>query len=197
METKEFTIEVNGITRDEYITASHENFRRLYTMLPICMVLICGVIVLATKNYSLKSIAWPFVIYFIVIIAAEIIIRRGYHDELSSFGPIIYSFSDTGWSVTAGDEKHCFNWEQTPTIRLKKNALFLYSDEVNSNLIPTRLLKSDEIETIKTRFASSRDKAKIYQKNLYHQEAQNFKNRHKNDTFMGRGPAWGPFKKRK
>ncbi|MCR5785739.1 MAG: hypothetical protein K6G40_08890 [Eubacterium sp.] len=192
-----FSVEVNGITKDEYITASHENFRRLYTTLPICMLVICGVIVVASGNYSIKSIAWPFVIYFLVVIAAEIIIRRGYNDQLSSFGPLIYEFNDTQWQVSAGEEHHAFNWEATPTLRIKKNAVFLYNDEVNSNLVPARLLSDEEIKSIKSWFSESREKAKIYQKNLYHLEAEKFKSRHKNDTFMGRGPMWGPFRGRK
>lgn len=192
-----FSVELNGITRDEYLAASHENFRKLYTALPICIIIICGLIMILTGNYSAKAIIWPIVVYIIVIILAEYFMRHNYNDQLSEFGPITYSFDDIKWEVTAGEEHHSFNWEATPTLRIKKNAIFLYNDEVNSNLVPTRLLTDEQLNQISIWFKQSRTKAKSYQKNLYHQEAQQFKMRHQNDTFMGRGPAWGPFRRKK
>ena len=50
-----FTITVTGITRREYLQACRENARRLYLILAVAMVIICGVIMLVLSGNGLGS----------------------------------------------------------------------------------------------------------------------------------------------
>ena len=192
----EFEITLTGITDSEYHQARQLNNRRIFKMLAIIMVLICGIIILVTGNASVNAILGPFFLYVLFVVAVEILTRRNYKGQLSETEPVVYRFDEKGWSVTAGGGTAEFEWRVTEKLKDYKDGIFLYNDSTSGNLLPKRLLTEAQIAQIKAWFKGSRKAAREYDKEEFNAYRKEFREEHQNLMFGRRGPSWGPWKKK-
>ena len=194
---KRFSIVVNGIERKEYYEACRESGRRLYSLLGLCMILFCGAIALAVRNFSLRSLLWPVGLYVAFVVGYEVLTRLTYKGQLDVLDPPIeYEFHGGRWRMQRGDEVAEVEWKATPKLRRTKRCLFVYNDDVSGNLIPLRLLTTEQAAAIETWFKNSRANAKVYLKQKEKAERQKFRDEHQHLRFGRTGPAWGPRKRK-
>ncbi|MGM9615873.1 MAG: hypothetical protein ACI3W7_10175 [Oscillospiraceae bacterium] len=192
-----FSLVVNGITRKEYFAACRENGRRIYRILAGAMVVICGAIMLATGDFSLRAFLGPVAVFLVVIVGYELVTRLGYKNQLEVLDPpMVYDFHGGRWKVTLGDQVVEIEWKATPRLHKTKTCIFLYSDEVSCNLVPRRLLTDEQVLSLETWYKNTRPLAKAYRKQQEKERRQKYKNSHPSQRLGRTGPVWGPWKKR-
>ena len=192
-----FELEVPGITRAEYFQACRLNAKRLYTILGCSMVVLCGIITLATDNWSLKALLWPVGIFVFCVAAWEILYRASYKDQLAELNPPVrYDFTPKEWKVENNGVQNTVNWKGTTKLKKTKDCLFLYNNDASSSLLPRRLMSQQQIDLLEKWFRDSRADAKAFQKKELNRERAEFRANHPGLRLGRRGPAWGPFRKR-
>ncbi len=194
----QFRLTVTGITREEYLEACRESGRQMYTLLAVCMVFICGIIILFSKNASLGAFLGPVVIYALIVAGYEILTRVNYKDQLAVIDPPVeYEFGANGWTVRKGGQPVEILWKGTPRMRKTKHCIFLYNDDVTSNLLPLRLLTEGQINSLENWYKISRMNAKEYQKQQDRLARKKFREDHPNLRLGRTGPAWGPWSRKR
>lgn len=192
----EIVIKVNGVTREEYMEACHLSARRLYVMLAVVMAIICGVIILATGNASWQAFFGPLLVYVICVGGYEAMIRKNYKGQLEQVEEVTYTITKLGWTCKVGDQENYIYWKGTPRMAQTKHGVFLYCDEVNSSLLPRRLLTQEQIDQLRQWFKESRVLAKEFMQNEARKQRKEDQERHRQNRNKARGPAWGPRKRR-
>ncbi len=195
----QFKIEVSGITRKEYFEACRINGQNLYKLLAVSMVFICGIIILFTGNTRPAAFLWPVGLYAAVVVGYELLTRLGYKDQLAVVDPpIVYEFGADGWTVKKeGKTVATVAWKATPRLKKTKNCLFLFNDDVNSNLLPLRLLTEGQVNSLQNWYKLSRLNAKEYQKQQDRLARKKFKEDHPGLRLGRTGPAWGPWSRKR
>lgn len=195
---KTFTVTVDGITRREYFEACRESARRLYIILAVSMVVICGAIILAKGRVGIGDFLGPAVVYVIVAGGYTLLTRLSYKDQLSVVDPPVeYSFNRGRWTVKNGAETVEIEWNATPKLRRTRSCLFLYNDGASSNLLPLRSMTAEQAEAIESCFENSREAYKAYRKETERAERKQFREDHPGLRLGRTGPAWGPWKRNK
>lgn len=195
---KKFRLVVDGIDRKEYLQACHESGRRLYLLLALSMIAICGLIILFSGNASPAAFIGPAVVYIVVVGAYEILTRVTYRDQLAVIDPPVeYDFNGGRWMVTKGDQTVEIQWKETPRLHVTKRCVFLYNDDTTSNLLPRRLMTDEQVQSLETWFRNSRAQAKELQKKQDRLAREQFRQSHPGLRLGRTGPAWGPWKKKR
>lgn len=192
---EEFEITITGITDSEYHQARRLNNRRIFKILAVIMVIICGMIILITGNAGANAILGPFFLYVLFVVAVEILTRRNYKGQLSETEPVVYHFDKKGWSVTTGEGSAQFEWRATEKLKDYKEGIFLYNDSASGNLLPRRLMTQEQIAQLKSWFRASRREAREYSREEFNAYRKEFREEHQNLMFGRRGPSWGPWKR--
>lgn len=192
-----FTITVTGITRREYLQACRENARRLYLILAVAMVIICGVIMLATGNVSIPAVAGPVLVYLIALGAYEVLTRVNYKGQLEQFDPVEYRFDGLRWQVKAGSEQVSIDWRGTSKLHKTRDCLFLYNNDASSNLIPLRLVTPEQEALIFRWYRNTRKLARQYEREQMRAQRTRFRQQHQDLRLGASGPAWGPLKRKR
>ncbi len=197
MDMEHFTLTVTGITKEEYQQACQINNRRAYVILAAAMVVICGIIILATGNASPAAILGPVAIFVICVVAMELLTRLNYKGQLENVDPVVYEFGPLGWRVTSNGQAVEVDWRATPKLKKSKDCLFVYNTEASSNLLPRRLLLPEQEAQLSRWFQDSRLIAKEYEKKQLRKEREEFKKNHPGLRLGRTGPAWGPWRRKK
>lgn len=192
-----FTITVTGITRREYLQACRENAKRLYLILAAAMVVICGVIMLATGNVSAAAFVGPVLVFLMAVAAYELMTRLNYKGQLEQVDPVEYHFDGLRWRVKNGQQEVSVDWRGTVKLHRTKDCLFLYNDSASGNLIPLRQLTPEQEQWIFQWYQNTRKLARQYEREQMRQERDKFRRNHQNLRLGGTGPAWGPLKNRR
>ena len=192
-----FDFTLTGITKTEYHQACHLNNRRSYGILVFAMVIICGVIILATGNASAAAFLGPLIIFVVFVVGMEVLTRFGYKDQLASIDPVVYHFSPVGWEVTANNQTVGVEWRATVKMKNSRDCIFLYNDDASSNLLPKRLMTAEQMDQIRSWYKDSRILSKDYQEKEMRKERAEWKKNHEHLRFGNTGPAWGPWKRKK
>ena len=195
---KQFSLVVGGIDRKEYFQACRENGRRLYILLALSMIVICGLIILFTGNASPAAFLGPLIIYIVVAGAYALLPRVTYKDQLAVIDPPVeYTFTGAGWTAKKGEQINEFLWKATPKLHVTDLCVFLYNDETTCNLLPRRLMSESQVKALETWFRNSRTQAKEYEKKQNRLARQKFREDHPGLKLGRSGPAWGPWRRRK
>lgn len=192
-----FTITVTGISRREYLQACRENAKRLYLILAVAMVIICGVIMLATGNVSAAAFIGPVLVFLIAVVVYELLTRLNYKGQLEQVEPVEYHFDGLRWQVKNGQQEVSVDWRGTVKLHRTKDCLFLYNDSASGNLIPLRQLTPEQEQLIFQWYQSTRKLARQYEREQMRRERAQFRQNHQNLRPGRSGPAWGPLKKRR
>ena len=193
-----FTLTVEGITREEYFQACRESGRRLYGILAVSMIVICGAIILATGNAGLSAFLGPLVVYVLAIGVYEVMTHVTYKDQLAKIDPPVeYEFSALRWIVRKGDAPVEVDWRKTPKLHKSRDCIFLYNSDASGNLLPRRLLTREQITLLDKWYKSTRQSAADYAKEHERQERQAFRDSHQHLRLGNSGPMWGPWKRKK
>ena len=192
-----FTLTVTGVTREEYLQGSTESARRAYRLMAGAAVIICILIEAAAKSFTLKGVFWPLGIYVAGVLAWNVLVRVNYKGQLDSIDPVTYEFDAQGWSVTVGESRTEVAWARTPMLRRTKACIFVYNSGTTSNMLPRRLLTPEREQQLFDWFQASRAQAKAYQKEQEKKDREEFRKEYQSVRITGRGPAWGPFRRKK
>lgn len=192
-----FTIQVTGVTKKEYLQACRISALRLYRILAVVMVVVCGCILLASERITLPALLAPVAVYLIVVVIAELAPRLSYKGQLERIEGLEYEFGPLCWAAIAQGERAEFDWIATPKLVKYRDCLFLYNEDTRSNLLPRRLLTPEQEEQILQWYRGTRHLAKEYERKQL--RAERDKRRAANaKARRGRsGPAWGPLKNRR
>ena len=123
--------------------------------------------------------------------------RVNYKGQLDSIDPVTYEFDAQGWSVTVGESRTEVAWAHTPMLRRTKACIFVYNSGTTSNMLPRRLLTPEREQQLFDWFQASRAQAKAYQKEQEKKDREEFRKEYQSVRITGRGPAWGPFRRKK
>lgn len=197
MTEETFTLTVTGVTREEYLQGSTESARRAYRLMAGAAVIICILIEAAAKSFTLKGVFWPLGIYVAGVLAWNVLVRVNYKGQLDSIDPVTYEFDAQGWSVTVGESRTEVAWARTPMLRRTKDCIFVYNSGTTSNMLPRRLLTPEREQQLFDWFQASRAQAKAYQKEQEKKDREEFCKEYQSVRITGRGPAWGPFRRKK
>jgi len=176
---KEIKVTVSGIEKKEYIQATQLMLKRVFIILGTAMLVFCAVIIFAMNDFSVKSIVGPVAIYVLIVLVCEGFLILGYKGQLSSFGPLEYTIDEKEWKIETAEEIIIIPWECTPKMIQTKDGVFLYNDDVSSNIIPKRLLRKEDIDTIKQWYKASRDAYKKYDKEQTSELRSTFRKEHR------------------
>ena len=194
---KPFTIQVTGITKKEYFQACRISALRLYRILAVVMVVVCGCILLASGQITPAALLAPVGVYLLVVLVAEFAPRLSYKGQLEQIEGLEYEFGPLCWAVIAQGERAEFDWIATPKLVKYRDCLFLYSEDTRSSLLPRRLLAPEQEEQILQWYQGTRHLAKEYERKQMGKERQ----KRRAATAKARrdmsGPAWGPLKNRR
>ena len=192
-----FTLTVEGIERREYYEACRESARRLYLILAVSMVIICGAIILAKQSFRWADVLGPAGVYVVIMGGYALLTRLSYKDQLAVLDtPVVYGFSAERWTVENGGETVKIAWKATPKLHKTRSCLFLYNDGASSSLLPLRLMTEEQVKALETWFADSRAEAKEYRKRQEKLEREKFRAEHPGLRLGRTGPAWGPWKRK-
>ena len=192
---REFSLVVGGIDRREYFQACHESAKRFYILLALAMALFCGIIILLTGDARPAAFLGPVIIYAVIALLYEIMIRVSYKDQLAVIDPPVeYEFTGAGWHVRKGDVTAELEWTRTPALHRTRDCLFLYNDETTSNLLPLRLLTDAQAKAVETWFRNSRAAYRAWRKEEDRAARKKFREDNPQLRFGRTGPAWGPWK---
>ncbi len=176
---KEISITVDGITKKEYIQSTQLMLKRVFIILGTAMIVFCGIIIFAMSDFTLKALLAPVGIYVAIVLISEASFILGYKDQLASIDPIEYRLNESEWQIETSEEIVIVPWNCTPKIAKTRDGLFLYSDEVSSNILPKRLLSKDDIQLIEKWYKASRAAYKKYDKEKTKEEMKEFRQEHK------------------
>lgn len=196
MSSEKFDLTVTGITNKEYFQACRENAKRLYRILAVSMIVICGAIILASGTVSVKAIVGPLVVFAIAVCAWEIMVRVTYKGQLSEVGPVVYTFDPLGWSVTNEGKTVEVDWRGTTKLHKTRDCIFIYNSDASGNLLPRRSLTPEQEEQLFCWFRNTRLLAKEFQRDEDRKARRKFKEEHEAMRFGRRGPSWGPFSRK-
>lgn len=196
MAQDKFELTVTGITRQEYLQASGQNAKRAYRILAVSMLVLCGVIMLATQNVTLKAILWPVGIFAAVVIVWEVLVRVTYKGQLEECDPVVYQFDPLRWTVTAKGKAVEVDWRGTTKLRKTHDCIFLYNDDASCNLLPRRLMTTEQEGQLLAWFQGTRALAREYQHVQDRKARAAYRAEHQSLRDRRRGPAWGPMSKK-
>ncbi len=189
MTSEKFDLTVTGITKEEYFQACRENAKRLYRILAVSMLVICGVIILASGTVSARAIIGPLVVFVIVVCAWEVLVRVTYKGQLAEVSPVVYTFTPLGWSVITEGKTVEVDWRGTTRLHKTHDCVFIYNSEASGNLLPRRLLSPEQEEQLLCWFKNTRLLAKEFQRDEERKARRNFKEEHESLRQGRRGPS--------
>ena len=195
---KVIRVEVSGVSKEEFLEAAHRSSRSFFIMLLILMALFCGIIMVASDNFSLPAFLGPIFIYLVLFVGYELYIHLSYKQQLQAL-EMVYEFNAKGWTLQVGDSRAEIDWRGTVKFAEGKHCLFLYNDDSHSSLIPRHCISDKDLQTVRSWFNKSRGESKDFIRARDRAERQEQKEKmrqnRKNNRFWGNGPAWGPWKR--
>lgn len=175
----EIKITVNGIEKKEYIQATQLMLKRVFLILGTVMLVFCAIIIFAMDDFTLKAVLGPVAIYAVIVALCEAFLILGYKGQLETVNPVEYTISEKEWQIETAEEIIIIPWECTPKMVKTKDGVFLYNDEVSSNIIPKRLLTKENINDIENWYKASRASYKKYDKEKTADEKIKFREEHR------------------
>ena len=170
MDERQFDIQVDGTTREEYLQASRE---MVYDVIPtglLMVTLITVCILLLVKKVTLWSVLAPY-----LVLAAAFAVGIWYlGTQWKKFpGDMGYSYliDAEGWQLSVGESYGGSNWDETRKMKERSHILLFYQRESNAaSSLPKRCLTQEQLEAIRGWYRDSRPAYKAKDKALFQAE---------------------------
>lgn len=160
---KQYDIQVNGVTKKEYIQAGSDTVRRMVLPLLALVAVFTVVIALAVQNFSLKSLLLPFVVAFVFLLIMYIMVVASWKG-FPADTQFSYLIDSDGWEITVGEDRANIDWSQTTRMTVRSHVVLLFNESNRSNMLPRRCLTDEQLSQMKQWFKESRKAFKDRQK---------------------------------
>ena len=159
----QFDIQVNGVTKKEYVQAGSDTVRRMILPLMALVAAFTIIIALAVHNFSLKSLFLPFGVAaaFLLIMYAMVVLSWKNFPADTQFS---YLIDEDGWEITVGDDRANIDWSKTTRMTVRSHVVLLFNESNRSNMLPRRCLTDEQLAQMKQWFKESRKAFKERQK---------------------------------
>lgn len=159
----QFDIQINGVTRKEYIQAGTDTLRRMILPLLLLVIVFTFVIAMAVQNYSLKSLLLPFAVAFAFLLIMYIMVVASWKN-FPADTKYSYLIDEDGWEITVGRDSANIDWDKTSRMTVRSHVVLLFNEANRSNLIPRRCLTNEQLAQMQQWFKESRKDFKNRQK---------------------------------
>lgn len=156
---QQFDIQINGITKKEYLQAGSDTVRRMTLPLLALVTVFTAVIALAVQNFSLQSLLLPFgiALAFLLIMYAMVAASWKNFPADTAFS---YLIDEDGWEITVGDSRANIDWNKTTRMTVRSHVVLLFNEANRSNLLPRRCLTDAQLAQMQQWFKASRSSFK-------------------------------------
>lgn len=185
----QYDIQINGITRQEFIQAGSEFIRRMVLPLFLLVAVVTVVIALAISDFSLRSLLPPF----LIAIAALVVLRLSVVFSWKKFPAdtqFSYLIDQDGWQITVGDTSANVDWQDTVRMTVRSHVVLLFNEDNRSNLLPRRCLTPEQLAQLKVWYDQSRSAHKARQKEKDQQFRRDFRMRRLEEKSNRRRSRW-------
>ena len=172
MDERQFDIQVDGTTKEEYLEASRE---MVYDVVPtgiLMVTLITVCILLLMKEITLWSVLLPYLIMAIAFVVGILYLGAQWK-KFPSEMQYSYLIDAEGWQLSVGESYGGSNWDETRKLKERRHVLLFYQRESNAaSSLPKRCLTDEQLEAIRGWYKNSRQDYKAKDKELFQKERQ-------------------------
>lgn len=172
MDERQFDIQVDGTTREEFREASRE---MVYDVVPtglLMVTILTFCILLLMKEITLWAILLPYLIMAVAFVAG-IVYMGAQWKKFPSDMQYSYLIDAEGWQLTIGENFGGSNWDETRKMKDRKHVLLFYQRESNAaSSLPKRCLSEEQLAAIRGWYRDSRKAYKAKDKELFEKERQ-------------------------
>lgn len=168
---KQIRVEIESITREEYIQAGSASIRRMALPLFGLVAVLTVIIALAIQDFSVRSILVPFLIALAALVVFEVMVITSWR-RFPADTAFSYLIDETGWQLTMGEETVKVEWDETARLTIRSHAILLYNETNRSNLLPRRCVTQEQIDWMKELYRASRKEYKLLQKEKENMERE-------------------------
>lgn len=172
MDDRQFDIQVDGTTKEEYLEASRE---MVLGMLPTGIVLVTIVtvcILLLMETVTVGAIVAPYLVLALALMGGLLYVRSQWKKFPADMS-YSYLIDAEGWQLTVGDSYGGANWDETPKMTERSKVLLFYQRNSSaSSTLPKRCLTGEQLEAIRGWYQASRADFKAKDKAMFQQERQ-------------------------
>lgn len=157
---EQFDIQIQSITKKEYVQAGTESIRRMTLPLLALVAVLTIIIAMAIQDFSYRSIVPPFGIALIVVFFLRFTVSRSWKNYPADTA-YSFQFDQKGWRITVGEESVPVDWRDTYRMTVRRDVVLLYNESNRSNLLPRRCVSDAQLEQMRTWFKASRAEHKL------------------------------------
>ena len=182
----QYDIQIDGLTRREFIQAGSEFIRRIALPLFALVAVVTAVIAMAIGDFSLRSLLPPF----LVAIAALVVLRLSVVFSWRKFPAdtrFSYLIDREGWQITVGDTSANVDWQDTARMTVRSHVVLLFNEDNRSNLLPRRCLTPEQLEQMRLWYRQSRSEYKARRKEKEQQFRRDYRMRRLEEKSNRRG----------
>lgn len=155
-----FEIQIQSITKKEYVQAGTEAIRRMILPLLALVAVLTVVIAMAIDDYSFRSLVPPFMIALAALLLFRLMVSHSWKNYPAD---TVYSFQidKKGWRISVGAESSYVEWRDTYRMTLRRDVILLYNESNRSNLLPRRCVTDAQLKLMQAWFGASRAEHKL------------------------------------
>lgn len=172
MDERQFEIQVDKTTKEEYLQASRE---MVYDVIPTGVVLVTLVtvcILLLMDEITAVSIVAPYIILVIAILVGLWYVGSQWK-KFPQDVQYSYLIDAEGWQLSVGEDYGGSDWDETRKMKERSHVLLFYQRNSNAaSSLPKRCLTQEQLEAIRGWYKGSRQAFKAKDKELFQQERQ-------------------------
>lgn len=160
---EQYDIQIEGITKAEYVQAGTEIIRRMIVPLILLVAAATLIIALFIDDFSLRSLLPPFVVALLapVVMWASVVHSWKKFPAGTSFS---YLIDREGWQLTVGESSANIDWQDTVRMTVRSHVVLLFHESNRSNILPRRCLTPEQLAQLRAWFDDSRTAHKARQK---------------------------------
>ena len=159
----QFDIQINGVTKKEYIQAGSDTVRRMTLPLLALVAVFTAVITLAVQNFSLKALLLPFGVAIVFLLIMYLMVVTSWKN-FPADTQFSYLIDEDGWEITVGENRANIDWSKTTRMTVRSHVVLLFNESNRSNMLPRRCLTDDQLAQMQQWFKESRKAFKDRQK---------------------------------
>ena len=160
---QQFDIQIDNVTRKEYVQAGSETIRRMILPLLALVTVFTVVIAMAVQNFSLQSLLLPFGVAIAFLLVMYIMVLTSWKN-FPSDTQFSYLIDEDGWEITVGESRANIDWDKTTRMTVRSHVVLLFNEANRSNMLPRRCLTNEQLAQMQQWFRESRSAFKDRQK---------------------------------
>lgn len=172
MDERQFDIQVEGITKAEYLQASREMILSMVPMGLVMVTLVTVCILLFLSEITWAAVIAPYVVLLVVVALGLLYLELDWKKFPKDMA-FSYLIDAEGWQLTVGESYGGADWVETPKLKEKSKVLLFYQrDSTASSSLPKRCLTDEQLEAIRGWYQASRADFKQTEKRWRQEDQQ-------------------------